>query len=57
MNNTLEILEVGMRDGLQNINTNLKIKDRIVLVNTFIEYFNLQLADPFKKNTRTQNNE
>ena len=46
MNNTLEILEVGMRDGLQNINTNLKIKDRIALVKGLISagIKNIQLA-------------
>ena len=46
MNNTLEILEVGMRDGLQNINTNLKIKDRIALVKGLINagIKNIQLA-------------
>jgi len=37
MNNIVDILEVGLRDGLQNVKENLSIKDRLFIIEGLIE--------------------
>ena len=37
MNNIVDILEVGLRDGLQNVKENLSIKDRLLIIEGLIE--------------------
>ena len=37
MNNTVDILEVGLRDGLQNINRKISIQDRLFIIEGLIE--------------------
>ena len=37
MNNIVHILEVGLRDGLQNIKENISIEDRLFIINGLIE--------------------
>ena len=37
MNNTVDILEVGLRDGLQNINRKVSIQDRLFIIEGLIE--------------------
>ena len=37
MNNIVDIMEVGLRDGLQNVKGNLSIKDRIFIIEGLIE--------------------
>ena len=36
MNNIVDILEVGLRDGLQNVKENLSIKDRLFIIEGLI---------------------
>ncbi len=36
MENRVEIMEVGLRDGLQNVNKNLSIEDRLFIINGLI---------------------
>ena len=46
MNNRVEIMEVGLRDGLQNIRGNLSIEDRLFIIEGLIEagITNIQIA-------------
>ena len=37
MNNIVDILEVGLRDGLQNVKENLSIKDRLFIIEGLVE--------------------
>ena len=46
MNNRVQIMEVGLRDGLQNIRGNLSIEDRLFIIEGLIEagITNIQIA-------------
>jgi|TARA_B100001996_G_scaffold231795_1_gene178866 hydroxymethylglutaryl-CoA lyase len=46
MNNRVEIMEVGLRDGLQNIKENLSVEDRVSIIHGLIEsgIKNIQIA-------------
>lgn len=46
MNNRVEIMEVGLRDGLQNIRGDLSIEDRLFIIEGLIEagITNIQIA-------------